>query len=882
VAHAQGTGATLQGTLTDAQGGFLPGVTVLATNVESGFTRNTISDERGWYRITALNPGQYEVRAELGGFLPTVRTGLVLTIGQEATVNLQMRLQGIEESVVVTGEAPLVETTDNTLGTTITRTQLDSLPLAGRDFSQLARTAPGVAGVGGGGLSAGGQLTRNNSFLVDGVSFDQVNNATTRGDFSLETIQEFAVLTNMFQAEYGLASGAIVSVITRSGTNTLQGRGFAMHRNESLDAQNPFSKALGAPKAPFSLNRFGGFLGGPVVHDHLHYFGSYEGLRHNRTSVITSPLVPVEEREQPWRQSTNLYFGRGDYQMNPNSSLSGRYRMSNEWTYGTGIGGLNARERGSDSQGKNQDAVVSHHWILGTNVLSEARFQFARHYADNFPYSPLGTPEILRPSGNFGKPYNQPQGRTEDRYQIIENISYTRGTHNLKAGADISIIRVDAYFYNNMDGGTFRFLTDTPFDPNNAATYPVLFTQNIGSPFTQRDTDLYGFFVQDTWRVFPSFTLNLGLRYDMENAFKKAIGLQEDRGNLAPRVGFAWDPIGDQRTVVRGGYGIFVDHAFLNITANIQAARQYVGLTINNPGYPDPFSRGGAGTPEPPSTVVAAPEIQLPQTRQVSVGVKREVMNGISVAADWVNNRGTHLYNAPDINVPDPSTGLRPDPNFFVVRQYETTGNAWYNALLLSVERRSGSGPLWNVSYTLSRAERDVEDFQSIGQEPLNRAAEKSLASNNRTHQVVGTITWNVPGGFQLGGIVEGRSGLPWNITTGVDNNGNSHFNDRPDLAVPDGDPRDRATYFANFNGRVGNLPRNYAVGPGYFEVHARVSKMIRFSQYRLELFAEAFNLTNRVNLGSPNGNLRSSQFGRSTGLAGNPREVEIGFRFNF
>jgi hypothetical protein len=526
--------------------------------------------------------------------------------------------------------------------------------------------------------------------------------------------------------------------------------------------------------------------------------------------------------------------------------------------------------------------VVSHNGILGAQGLNELRFQFARHYADNFPYSPLGTPHIVRPSGNFGKPSNMPQGRTEDRFQFIENVSYSRGSHNFKAGLDISLIRVDAYFYNNMDGGTFRFLTDQPFNANDLSTYPVLFTQNVGSPFTQRDTDLYGFFVQDTWRIRPRFTLNLGLRYDMENAFKKAIGLQENRNNVAPRIGFAWDPFGDQRTAVRGGYGIFVDNVFLNITANIQAARQYTGLTINNPGYPDPRSRGAAGPPEPPSTVIAAPEIFLPQTRQLSVGVKREILGGLSVSADWVNNRGTHLYNAPDINAPDPITLVRPNPNFLVITQYETTGNSWYNALLMSVERRSGRGPLWSVSYTLADTVRDVEDFGFTGQDPLNRAAEKSLASNHRRHQAVGTVTWNLPGGLQVGAILEGRSGRPWNITTGVDNNRNTNFNDRPDLAVPGGDPRDRATYFANFTGRVGNLPRNYALGPGYFEAHARVSKQFRFARYRVEAFGEAFNLTNRVNLGNPNGSLRSSQFGQSTGLEGDPRQVELGFRVNF
>lgn len=341
-ANAQGTGATLQGTLTDNQGGLLPGVSVTVTNTESGFTRTVVTDERGGYRAAALNPGPYEVRAELSGFLASVRSGVTLTIGQEAIVNLTMQLQGIEEAVVVTGEAPMVETTDNSLGATITRGQLDSLPLAGRDFSQLARTAPGVAGVGGGGLSAGGALTRNNSFVVDGVSFDQVNNATTRGDFSLETVQEYVVVTNMFQAEYGLAAGALVSVVTRSGTNTPQGRLFAMHRNENLDAQNPFSKAQGAPKAPFSLTRFGGFFGGPIVQDQLHYFASYEGLRHTETSVVTSPLVPPNEREHPSEEKTHLYFIRSDYQLNANNSFSGRYRMSNAWNYGNGIGGLNA------------------------------------------------------------------------------------------------------------------------------------------------------------------------------------------------------------------------------------------------------------------------------------------------------------------------------------------------------------------------------------------------------------------------------------------------------------------------------------------------------------------------------------------------------------
>ena len=181
----------------------------------------------------------------------------------------------------------------------MTRDSLDNLPLLTRNFAGLATLAPGVTGVGGGGVTAQGQTDRSNSYMVDGVSNDQIVTAGNRGGFSLEAVREFAVMTNQFSAEYGLSSGAVFTVITRSGTNDLSGRMFAFHRGDEMDAQNPFSKAQGSGKAPFSQQRFGGFLGGPIVRDRLHYFGSYEGSRQRETSVITASIVPLAERETP-------------------------------------------------------------------------------------------------------------------------------------------------------------------------------------------------------------------------------------------------------------------------------------------------------------------------------------------------------------------------------------------------------------------------------------------------------------------------------------------------------------------------------------------------------------------------------------------------------
>src|SRR5918998_220269 len=220
----QSTGATLQGTITDEQGAVMPGATVVVANVETGWTRDVVTDERGWYRATALTPGNYELRATLQGFATQIRRGLTVTIGQEATVNIALKVAALEESVTVTGAAPLVETTKTTLGTTVTRESLDNLPLISRNFAGLATLAPGVTGVGGGGVTAQGQTDRSNSYMGDGVSNDKITTAGNRGGFSLEAVREFARMTNQVSAEYGLSSGAVFTVITRSGTNNLEGR----------------------------------------------------------------------------------------------------------------------------------------------------------------------------------------------------------------------------------------------------------------------------------------------------------------------------------------------------------------------------------------------------------------------------------------------------------------------------------------------------------------------------------------------------------------------------------------------------------------------------------------------------------------------------------
>jgi len=885
-AHAQATSATVQGVVTDNQGAVLPGVTVTVTNAETGLARDVVSTEAGFYRVAALPPGTYTIAAALEGFAAYNRTGLVLTVGQTAAIDIPLALAGVTEAVTISAETPLIDTTSNALGTTVTKAQLDDLPLAGRDFATLARLAPGVTGVGGGGISAGGQLTRNNSIVVDGASNDEQGIAGTRGSFSLESVREYVIYTNQFAAEHGLATGALVNVVTRSGTNNLEGRLFAFHRDDSLDARNPFSKAQGSGNAPFSEQRYGGFLGGPILKNVWHYFGSYEGQRNETTNVVTSPLVPVNDREFPENNNRDQYFFKSDYELPRNHRLSGRWRYDQSKAKGQGIGGLNPRERGNDQKQKYQDGLATLTSILSPRTVNEARVMVAtlstywtvEGYAD-----PNGV-SISRPSINQGKANNMPQGWDSVRYQIIDTLSHTLGRHELKAGVDIQLDDQNTYFLGNKDG-TFTFRTDAPFDPNDRSTYPFQFTQTIGDWYDPRKNEIYSGFIQDTWRATNRLTVNAGLRYDTETIFAKAraVNVDQDLDNVAPRVGATWTATEDGRTVVRGGFGIYYDQGFNNISGNISNSARSTNVTVLNPGFPDPYA-GGTIAATKPSITIAAPSIDTPSTRTASVGLRRELRPGLAVSVDGVRTLGYDLFNALDLNAPLPGASTRPNTDYLRILQYQTTGRSWTNSLLVSLERRSGKGPTFNVSYTLSDAVRDVEDFGFVPQDSYNSAAEKAAASNDRRHQIVASAVWSLPFGFQAAGLLQARSGLPWNVTTGSDNNGDQSVNDRPDLADPNGDPESKTTYNANFTGRVGNLGRNANRGPSFVQLDLRLSKFVRVSRYSFEGFVEAFNALNHANLGLPNGTLTSSTFGKPTGLASGatPRQVELGFRFNF
>jgi hypothetical protein len=850
-AAAQVTTALVQGQVLDETRAVLPGATVTVRNTNTGFTRTVTTDGRGFYRIAALPPGPYDLVVELTGFTTVKRQGLELNIGQEASINVQLQLITVQETVTVTGETPLIETTKTTLGTTITPQKLDDLPLEGRNYLTLVTLAVGVSQDGGAGGMANTQRNSGRvGYQVDGVS--QENNLTvgSRGSLSPESVQEFQVLTNMFTAEYGTASGPIVNILTRSGTNDLRGRFSVFTRNNELDARPFFARG----EAPFSQQFYSGFIGGPIVRDRIHYFGSFEGLRQNETSVVTAPLMPGE---YPAEERGIKVLTRMDAQLTPDHRFSFRYNIDKSKSTNNGVGGLNTIERGRTSSPKRQDFQVTWNAILSPTSLNELRVQYAPLRSDNREQNCPGCPAIRRPGANLGKATNMPQGFTETRAQVVDHFSWTKGNHNFKTGVDFSYLWTDIFFPNTQDG-SFEFETDRPFNPADPTTYPVQYDIVIGDPNLKVPDKLFNTFIQDSWRIGSTFTINAGLRYEWQGQY----GVSHDKNNFGPRLGFTWDPQGRGTFLLRGGGGIYYDRnrGELALFA-LQSARNFTRIRIINPGYPDPFGPNPNGTREGaaprPSITVIDPDKVVTHSRRASIGIVKALTSHTRVTSDvvWVNGRNV-LRNR-DINpVVDDATGRRLDPNFGPVTQQESTAETRYYAFENELQQQLHRNLQFGFAYTLSYTEHDLDN--PISQ--LNFA--ESMARAGNRHVMSGSGIYQLPLGFQLGLLFRARSGDYYSILTGRDSNRDGFNTERP-----------------------AGEARNAHEGPWFWSMDARVSKVFSLGPARrVELITEAFNLTNRANFSTPENRLTSANFGRFVEMdtAYDPRQVQLGVRVTF
>ena len=661
-----------------------------------------------------------------------------------------------------------------------------------------------------------------------------------------------------------------MSVVTRSGTNSLNGRGFYYHRDDAWDAPTAASKLVtpAPPKSRLEQKIGGGFFGGPIRQNKMFYFLSVEYTKRLTENLVTAPTVttflpsdPIVF-EQPFTNPQVL--GKVDINLSAANTLAVRYRVDSDTIIGTGIGGTASRQRGQDRDRKDQDLAVHDNWVVGGRGLNEFRMQISQRYFnwDVTNYCP-NCPTINRPGLGLGKAANMPQGRTEDRVQLANSFSWIvpdrLGEHSLKMGVDASFINLYSEFHNNLDG-TFTFTTSVPFNAAVASTYPTQFTGNVGDPIVRLNNNIYAAFLQDQWRPLDRFTINYGVRWDYEDV----VGIDHDKNNVAPRLGLVWDVNGSGRTVVRANAGIYYDQIFLNIPLNAENAKKFVTTLITNPGYPDPNGpnpnrTGGAITPTP-STVRFGDDNRTPYTEQLTVGIQRQLRRTFSVSVDLVRARGLGLLRSIDANYPnldDPSRA-RPDPRFQRVTIVETAGNSWYTGLQVGIEKRLSARHTYTIAYTLSETERNTEDFNFFPADNRFYDAERGPASNDSRHRVSGAVSFQLPWRIQAGTLIAARSKLPYNITTGADDNRDTQTNDRP-----------------------AGVGRNSARGATLFQADLRVTKSIKLRGVDVELIGEAFNLTNEKNWTGFTGDQRSVTFGKPSG-GEITRQVQLGLRVDF
>jgi hypothetical protein len=872
-ARAQTTTATLQGVVRDASHAVLPGVTVTLRDQYTGFLRTTTTDGAGVYALTYVPAGTYELTFELAGFKPLRRPDLRFEIGRETSLDATLDVGGVSEVVTVREETPLVEPTKAALDLVVTRTQIDTLPLSGRQAAALALLAPGVVARGNSTeepVTADGQPRGSGETIIDGVSNEGMATNSVRANAPPDAVQEFQVLTTQYAAEFGNASGLILNTITRTGTNEPHGRVYYFHRDEALDARNAFATT----KASFEQKQPGGWFGGPVVQDRTHYFFSYEGTRRMTIATVTSPAGPGDF-EQPFEN--NQLLAKVTHQIKQAHTLNLRFSLDRPFFHNQGVGGNNLNEYGYENLSADRSGVGSLASVLSNRALNELRGQISRRRVQIDPNNPNAY-SIQRPTSNSGKPPNFPQAFPEVRFQIVDNFTYELGSHRLKFGVDVNRVNLDGYVYQ-YNPGQFIFSTDLPFDTNNLATYPSLFLRNQGGvDFAYRATGV-SMFAQDAWHLPHRVTVNAGVRYD---GWAMG-GLDLQKTAFAPRLGVAWDPFGAGRTSIRGGYGVFYSNTMFNVAllANWLGTQRI--LVIASPGYPDPLSRGvPAGTLS--TTYVSQPDQPLPRSNNATIGMQHQLRAGLSVSADYVNSKGRKLVRIVETNPVVTPTGVRRDTSKGSVGMLQSSGFSDYDALLVGLTGRSRIGQT-GLAYTLSsyKSTHNAENAAAY-QDDLTPDDGYGYGEFDQRHRFVLHGAFNLPGQFQTGGVLTVRSGTPFNITTGRDNNRNALTNDRPDLA-----PGARAgtadmlnlASFVDPGGRGGNLPRNAGRGPSYATFDVRIARRFRISTTAFELLAESFNLTNRVNLNNPNGNLASASFGRSPS-AQDARQVQLGVRFEF
>ncbi len=789
-AQSQSTTGNIEGRITDPNGAVVPNVGVTATNQDTGFSKTATSNSEGIFVLPFLSPGKYKVTAKATqGFQPSEYKNVTVTVGGKAVVDVILSVSGTSVTVDVESNGETIETTRSSLSSTVNEKRISNLPTNGRNFLDFVTLTPGIVRDPSrqGDLSVGGQKGTLNSLQVDGASndntfFGQSSGRTGSGrapsQFSIDTVKEFQVNQNGFSAEFGRAAGAVINVVTKSGTNRFTGNAFEYYRDEQLNARNPTLVATNRTRPNGQINQFGGTFGGPIRKDKAFFFAAYEGQRSNLPNPVilnSLPFAPAAAQAilapklaaYKVNRQQDTYLGKVDFNLNDRNQIWFRFNQQN--FTGTNLensGQLSALEHTGNAIVKTSSLISSWTSTITPNFINEFRFSYLRDRQPGKANSSIPEVSVTASAGNiidgvfnFGQNNFSPRETTINRYQIINNQTYLRGNHAVKYGVDFLFDRV-FNFFPGLFSGSYTFASYAGL----VAGIPSRYRQSFAGAGTTGGTtkpnnDEYGFFVQDDWRASQKLTFNLGLRYDYQKIAKPPIsnpnaglvaagfdtGFQpKDKNNIAPRIGVSY--AFNDKTVLRGGFGLFYARtpAILTGTAHSQNGIQVVALDINClqtptlcPTYPNPF------TSVPTTTTLAPINIYLfdkkyrqPFTQQARLQFEREIFANTIFKVQYTLFRGKDLTRTRNANLSAPVSTVvpiyngtvatggtttvlrfsnpRPNPTFQRISLFESTAKSFYQGLTFELSHRFSKNFQFNTNYTYSKAKDNKPDQTSV------------------------------------------------------------------------------------------------------------------------------------------------------------------------
>lgn len=929
-------GGSLHGRVSDESGAALPGVTLTATNADTGFSRSAVTASDGSYNFASLPVGRYKVTSELAGF-GSVAVNIEILVATDRALNVTMKQAAVKEQITVTAEAPLVETS-STIGSVVSQAQLENLPLNGRQFANLGSLAPGTSLSVNSDPTKPGQLTialnggsgRNVNFLVDGGDNTDDTIGGALQNFNIEAVQEFSIQTQQYKAEYGRTTGGVLSVVTKTGTNKFEGSAYEFYRDKSLNEESHSEKLAGGGKAPYRRDQYGASVGGPIVQDRAHFFVTAERTKRPTSYIIdTGGIYPNFDGKAiatPFQD--DLMTAKASADINAKQFLQVRYGyQKNSDKYGaspiilpSALGTITNKYR---------SLLVGHSWQIGTDKQNE--FLFQNTHFNNAISPDSEDPTLIYPSGvSVGQSVNTPQTTNQIKRQFKDDFSWSQTIgskrHDFKVGAN--------YIDEPVLGGDFSVGTTGQYtlaaDQQGAPVVDI--TIYGGKSIDSTPIKQYNYYAQDDITVSNHLVLNVGLRYDLWKGFDldqttnpiwktlstqtkykeaylaafaggKGGKLKNDDNNWGPRFGFSYDVNADTKSIVRGGFGRYYDFPYTNATilfpaSAVQSATYGViyknedttGIknangTFYQPGQPLPPNQLSGAVIDPPNEV-ANPNIATPYSDQYSLGYSWQINSNLGLNVDVSHIEYRDIPYRFRANPIDPTTGKRRFADFGSFRMWMGDGKAKYNGINIGGHARLGEKFEVQGFYTNSHATGNVlggaDEFRITAAEhqpDLRSVRDQSVNPYNPTcRECVGPLNTDARHRVTLSGLYRGAYGI--NVS-GI-------------LRYHSGTPyTDWAGTDLNKDGYAFDLPSsvqhvNTLRGSSFSQLDMRLSKEFRLGgDFGIELIGEVFNLLNSKNAVGYVGNRLSSSYRQPSSFAGDPgqgeqRLAQLGVRVKF